>query len=348
MGECCVIHLPEKFWIIVDSCIDNQSGRPSALAYLSQLGVDPGLVRWVVATHWHDDHISGLAETLKVCSNARFCCSSALTTKEFIAVVKPFEQSVTSPIGSGVNELIQVLKELKTSGRSPYKRAGADVTIDQFEVSLLDQHFHGRIETLSPADMRVDNFLLQISALMPSVGQTRTRLPNQQENDLSVVLLIVFGEVGILLGADLEISSNPALGWHPIITSSGRSQTRSVIFKVPHHGSENGHWPAVWDQMLTQDPIAVATPYNRGRKPLPSSEDITRICGVAGSFYITSQSARGPARRRSAAIDKTIRELSGNLNKAEATTGLVRLRKKSRVDAIWSRELFGRAYDASL
>jgi glyoxylase-like metal-dependent hydrolase (beta-lactamase superfamily II) len=61
-GECVILHLGNNDWCVVDSCLDRNSSQPAAVEYLQSLGGDAlGGVRLVIATHWHDDHIRGLA-----------------------------------------------------------------------------------------------------------------------------------------------------------------------------------------------------------------------------------------------------------------------------------------------
>ncbi|MEO0250326.1 MAG: MBL fold metallo-hydrolase [candidate division WOR-3 bacterium] len=84
-GECVVIHLGGNVWVIVDSCIDSDTNQVSSLQFLRNIGVDPAAtVRQVIATHWHDDHVRGLAATLEACPNAEFVCSAALRGREFL------------------------------------------------------------------------------------------------------------------------------------------------------------------------------------------------------------------------------------------------------------------------
>ena len=42
-GECALIHIGKRRWVIVDSCLDGY-GQPAALAYLSDLGLNPSEV----------------------------------------------------------------------------------------------------------------------------------------------------------------------------------------------------------------------------------------------------------------------------------------------------------------
>src|SRR5213592_4947476 len=90
-GECSVLHLGNDHWIVVDSCIDKTSGNPASLEYLKKIGVDPLKVKLVIATHWHDDHVRGMARQLLEFKNATFCSSPALTKKEFIATVISYD-----------------------------------------------------------------------------------------------------------------------------------------------------------------------------------------------------------------------------------------------------------------
>ena len=60
-GDSIVLNLDDGSWVIVDSCISPE-GKPFALEYLESIGAKPGkAVDGVVATHWHDDHIRGIA-----------------------------------------------------------------------------------------------------------------------------------------------------------------------------------------------------------------------------------------------------------------------------------------------
>jgi glyoxylase-like metal-dependent hydrolase (beta-lactamase superfamily II) len=72
-GESILIHLGRQEWMIVDSCIDHASKQPSSLKYLHSIGVDPSeSVKLIVATHWHDDHIRGLATIVDTCKVAQY------------------------------------------------------------------------------------------------------------------------------------------------------------------------------------------------------------------------------------------------------------------------------------
>ncbi len=89
IGECIVVHIGDGDWIIVDSCINKQNGEPVALDYLRSLEVDvASKVKLVIATHWHDDHIRGLAKIVGAAETARFVNSAAYSFKELLRVVE--------------------------------------------------------------------------------------------------------------------------------------------------------------------------------------------------------------------------------------------------------------------
>src|SRR5262249_30630496 len=130
-----------------------------------------------------------------------------------------------------------------------------------------------RVVTLSPSDKQFDKFLLQIGALSPIEMAAKKRVPDQGPNHVSVVTAILIGDQAMLFGSDLEEVGDPELGWSAIVALPGRPQ-QAGMFKIPHHGSKNGHCEEVWDKMLISNPVAVLTPW---RRRLPTRDDVERI-----------------------------------------------------------------------
>ena len=61
-GECILVHMGYNEWCMIDSCVGRGRSLPAAVEYLTDLGqaaLDGVLL--VLATHWHDDHIGGIA-----------------------------------------------------------------------------------------------------------------------------------------------------------------------------------------------------------------------------------------------------------------------------------------------
>ena len=330
-GESIVLHVGDGVWVIVDSCIDNDRA-PRALRYLEGIGIDPAqAVALIVATHWHDDHIRGMARLVDACSQAAFCCAAALCQQEFLSAVAALECRHLTVAGSGVRELYEVFTRLRQVGAKP-RHAVANrrvFTRDACEVW-----------SLSPNDAAFQDFLRVIGDLVPREGQAKTRIPDLSPNDVAVALWIEVGDVAVLLGSDLEGSS-----WEVILQSAERPPGQASAFKIAHHGSENADKPGVWEQMLDADPVAVLTPWQRGGRALPSEQDVQRILSNTASAYASarSRSVTESPSRRDRMVDKTIRESGARLKRLAMSPGRIRLRRLIHDAAPWQVELFGAA-----
>jgi len=318
-------------WIVVDSCIDRDK-TPRALSYFESIGIDPAqAVSLIVATHWHDDHIRGMAQLVEVCSRAAFCCAAALCKQEFLSAVGALEHRHLSVAGSGVRELHRVFSHLVQAKSEP-THAFADRRIFT--------HGHCEVWSLSPSDATFQAFLKSVGGLMTEVGRAKTRISDPSPNDVAVALWIEAGDVKVLLGSDLEQS-----GWVEILQSSARPTCKASAFKIPHHGSGNADVPGVWQQMLDVDPFSVLTPWRRGGHSLPAAQDVNRILGKTANAYSTARHtslATSPERRNST-VDRTIRESGVKLRRLAMSPGAVRLRRPIGGPATWRIELFGSA-----
>ena len=330
-GESIALHLGDGSWVVVDSCI-NPAGEPRALQYLTELGVDPARsVRLVVATHWHDDHIRGMAKLVNACSNAVFCCASVLCQQEFLAVVGSFGPNRVPGASSGVRELYDVFSRLNATGNKP-----------TFALANSRVFLQGACEiwALSPNSAEFLNFLRQVGSLLPEQGETRRRIPSLTPNKVSVVLWIKIGDIAVLLGSDME---KP--GWVDILHSPARPTRKASVFKIPHHGSANADEPGVWQDMLEPEPWAVLAPFRRGRQNRPRRSDVQRILSSTSKAYSTTQGRRltGSPVPRDHMVVRTIRESGIKLRSVSMSNDAVRLRRPSGSQMPWRVELFGSA-----
>jgi hypothetical protein len=95
-GESILVHIGDGDWIIVDSCLDSSSDRPAALVFFEYIGVDPTTaVKLICASHWHDDHVGGIADLVQVCTGAEFACSAALNRGEFVELASIYNRNRT-------------------------------------------------------------------------------------------------------------------------------------------------------------------------------------------------------------------------------------------------------------
>jgi hypothetical protein len=145
----------------------------------------------------------------------------------------------------------------------------------------------------------------------------------------------------VLLGADLE-GGGAAGGWQAVLAHPARPEKKAAIFKVPHHGSPGAEEPRVWDDMLTTEAHALVAAYAAGRRPLPASEDVERLCARTPNVYLTSPAQPHKRRGRPAAVERVLRRAAPDLREMTGPMGHVRLRVGNAPDSV-SVELFGRA-----
>ena len=327
-GESIVLHIGGGAWVIVDSCIDDE-GIPRSLRYLATIGVDPSeAVVLVVATHWHDDHIRGLAMIVKACTKASFCCAAALRSQEFLTVIGAWGQRPLAKAGSGVRELYRVFSHLHAKGTKPIFALANRRLYDGKEC---------QIWSLSPSDEFFGRFLTSIARLSSAQGRTNTRVPDPKSNDVAVALWIRVGDAIMLLGSDLE-----KRGWTEVLHSSARPAAKASLFKIPHHGSRSADHPEVWERMLIPYPIATLTPWCLGGRALPNEDDAKRILKHTPHAYITATShSTRQSKRRVRAVSKMVGESNIKLRRHSVFSGAVQLRRAIDSEESWKVTMFG-------
>ena len=331
-GECALVHIGNQRWVIVDSCKD-ADGKAAPLSYLNDLGVNPAeSICLIVATHWHDDHIRGMAELVEACPRAIFCCAAVLLRDEFLTRLGALEGSAETPKGYNMRELFNVMSQLEKRSVTP-----SHATVDR----RLYAQDNCEVWSLSPSDAAFNTFLLRLGSLFPGVGEPKRRIPSLRPNDTSVVVLIDMGEATVLLGADLEQT-----GWMAILDDDQRVDVKASVFKVPHHGSENARVDRVWTEMLQESPVAILAPWRRGGASLPTGDGIRAILQFTDEAYITAPpvpDAPGPRRRRDRMVARTIRESGITIRPRIPPQGMIQLRRKASSPGNWNVKLFGAA-----
>ena len=326
-GESVVLHIGGGAWIVVDSC--GRADAPAALDYLRRIDLDPAqVVALIVATHWHDDHIRGMARMVETCANAAFCCASALRREEFLNAVRALEGRHVAAFGSGVREIHGTFSRLREAGSTP-----------TWAVANRRLFCRGPCEiwSLAPADEAFVGFLRELGRLVPEAGQAETRIRSLSPNGVAVVLWITVGDIVVLLGSDLERG-----GWSTLVQDVARPVGRASVFKVPHHGSGSAHEPDVWEHMLDPEPFAVITPWKRGGRVVPNRLDKQRILAQTGNAYVSAAVDSTAPVRRDTMVERMVRQSGVRLRRAPTPDG-VRLRRRIGSGASWEVERFGSA-----
>jgi len=343
-GESIIIHLAAGDWIVVDSSVE-RSGAASALTYLNQIAVDPAsAVRAVVASHWDDDHVRGLSQVVAACELADVVLSAALSRREFQILLEAAEPRSMSS-ASGLREMYDVHSILDArwaercaepilaaEGDPIWERDGSDAP-------------RCRVQALAPSATAIIHAQEAFAREIGIVGAPKRVFRRFRPNHASVPLWVTVGDDHILLGADLERLPDESVGWRGVLNAPSRPNARAAILKVPHHGGESGDHLPMWEELLLEEPIAILTPFARGR-PLPTLQDKQRLCRRTMCVFVSANERSRSRRRRSGPVERQIRQTVRGMRVIEPPGGHIRLRRRIGTSDPWSVELFPPAYHA--
>lgn len=332
-GESIAIHVGSGTWIVIDSCIDSITQRPAPLAYLESLSVDPKeAIELVVATHWHADHVRGLHDLYSAAASAKFCCSVALTSKEFISLAKLYSAE-PGHIPLGPEELYRCLETAKKrtneTGSTQLRWAMNDRLLWQAELENTAPATYAKLTALSPSDPMVSRFLQGMvnSLTVAKKGFSEGRLVAGTPNDVAVALLLEIHGRKILLGSDLEEEGNASFGWSAVMRSVTAQFARCCTFKVAHHGSATARFDPVWGKLLETQPLALLTPFRHGSHQIPDPDERAYILGKTGRAYITANPKKNAnPEKRLPKIQTLMKATVKNLRRAASPVGHIRWR----------------------
>ncbi len=298
-GECILVKLKNDYWAVIDSLLDYNK-EPIAYSYLKKLGLIPEkVIKLIIASHFHDDHIKGMAKLIKKCVNSDFALSASLSTEDFFIIIE-LKNHDRAPTKSGINELNEIIQTLNSRKKSPIWCLQNKYLHEKYLPSDIS------LEALSPSDKTYINFLGDIRKIINSAILTP-----QSPNNYSVVLKLKIKNLNILLGSDLEITKDDKTGWTAVINSKNFMNEKSQIYKIPHHGSKTADKEEIWN-ILLNNPIGIVTAFNRGKKKLPSEDDLKRLNNNCQQLYYTSLPKNKKPNRRDNPAERQLNLISKN------------------------------------
>lgn len=333
-GESILVRYGEDEWAIIDSCIDAKTHSCLPLEYLQALGVKAEeKVKYVICTHWHDDHIRGLHEVLNACSsNTIFCVAMASEKLKFLYEI---ERSNIYEADRGVRkELILCMEKANEKGIK-VKRLMQDLIVfktddcvcnalspSQKELSKFFEELAHAIDdkakvaeqkeklvglnkgAIEMADDISDVLFDTFSSELKDEGKEIASLTEDDYNDIvklrrsavvekpnindrSVVLLFTIHGHHIVLGADLEVSSDIECGWQSVNDSICMQGVSAGLFKIPHHGSSTGYYELFLRNHIKPEATGKLTTWIKGNKVLPEKNTLSLYHQYLSKLYIT-------------------------------------------------------------
>ncbi len=329
-GEAIAVHLGEGNWLLVDSCVEPASKAPASATYLDYIGVDAEQVRTIVASHWHDDHVRGISQFSDKYPSAEFAISGVLNDREAMAFLAAYSGELSSQLSRGTRELYDVILNREIVYPALHRSIVLETTLNGKQV---------RVTAISPLPAAFAQFISHAAENRALKDGAINHAPDLQPNTEAVALHIDFGDDAVLLGADLE--ERPGLGWSAVVADKWSGERRpATAYKVAHHGSYTGDCPCIWTTLLMPDPVACLTPYTLAGRRLPTDLDKQRLKTNSQYIYICSGASRRP--EMDARLLKRLGDICGNIARADAGFGAVRLRKPAGAPS-WNVELFGAA-----
>jgi len=341
IGESIVIHLGDNNWGIVDSF--NYKGKPASIQYLKSMNQDLSNVKFILLTHWHQDHCKGIAETAELCPNAELWISDCFCSASFIYFLELYNDIIPQTKFDSLNHVRRYLDLPRTS-----KRASQDKLIHRNESNNPLE-----IYALTPSDETKKLMELHIKKMINKLESKKISLNEKKvlklkdENLKSVALVMKLGSVDIILAGDLEIDEKDraGIGLSSILDSKVITKENTIIFKIPHHGSKTGYDENIWNQLLSENPILMLTPYKGGKNVLPTKEMIDTLCDNYSQIYITSNPhiSFSNTLKHSRSVKKKLKKLGvDKINKIQGEIGHIKIRFDIN-DVSPNISLFGRS-----
>ena len=314
-GEAVVVRLPEGGWGVVDcfaASLDEEHANP-VLQFLRKENV--GELEFLCLTHPHDDHFRGMSRLLGEFRIRSFWQSAAMMPhrlKSIIASAIDAEVSGAEEARSSQREL-ELIFELVAERRERTKSARREPLIPKHCTANAQVYptptvagASVAVHVIAPTARDVDDYHNELGHLFDATGRMKASLPHSRHNDISIGLLIKFGQTRILLGGDVEKRA-----WQNALQEYDQAELAAHCVKVSHHGSTTGYCDGLWHVLSARcKPIAVVTSFRQHRLPRkPALDHIrrfsdrllsTKISSIAPEELPIPLAATAPVRSREA------------------------------------------------
>jgi len=237
-GDSIVLELPDNMWGVVDCSKTAGQAEPPALTLLRRKNVQR--LKFICLTHPHWDHFHGMLDIIKHFTsdgrNVEQFWDFGLDKDKFTVFKRSFgsEREFTELQRLYDFVLARVLKK-----KIQYLEAKQNTVC--FRLSNLE------IFSLAPLGRDTIRYV-------KSWGSDKAI----DENLLSVVLVIIYGQARAVLGSDTKSWEDILKLWRKDCGSSHRKKRAFDFVKVSHHGSRYGNHEGLWNSFtVKQQSVAV-------------------------------------------------------------------------------------------
>lgn len=268
-GESTIVNVGGRVVIVVDCCslVMGTSSKTKTTEVLSRiLRRSPGAsVRMVLLTHPHLDHFSGMHQLVAGYGEHlwRSCLFQGTTEYELAKLFESQERNITR--GRTVYKFSRRYGQLLTSHEA-LARCQRLAVGDRSLIMTLDlegpsgKKVPFSVSCLAPSDDDCRRFLNEARfSNFVELATSRRGRPAQECNRVSVVVRIEVGDCRIIMGGDAEVDT-----WRQIVEKYSNDELECNVFKVSHHGSQNGSPDFLLDVLAKrkrgQDTAAIVAP----------------------------------------------------------------------------------------
>lgn len=345
-GESVVIQLGGNNWMVIDSCLDPITKESLPLQYLKSQGVDiESDVKLIVCSHWHNDHILGMENLLNECKSASFALAITSDKEkllEFIGLDSRQDKLLAKTSSTDIMaKCLEIVKQRKTSVKT--------IIQDRLLLSLNQEKLDVKVFALSPSDTVISEFGTEVSELIKDYTPNSNRkVIIRTPNEKCVVLQVCVNGHAVILGGDLETSSDNNHGWLCILDNCDCVLNNKVsLFKIPHHGSENAYEERVWRELFDKSElIGLLSPFMNGKVCLPTKEMLMKFLEKVKHLYITSYNEQNKPKKRERSIEKAIQKFNPTIKEIQYRKGIVEnYIDLDAEDKKWAIKLYDRAFE---
>lgn len=285
-GESILIEYEKKSWLVIDSFRHPTTKAPIASWYLESIGLNPNeVVKKIIVTHFHQDHISGMCDFISLCnSNTPVYISQALTAEEAITYYVTLDEIQAGDELSGVSEINKILYYLLDNSRRPLPLKQNETIFRNADIDLV---------ALSPSNHDIQEANSKFSKLLHNADKSAVPMaPKENPNNYCVVINLCLKSIGknAIFGADLETDPHPDSGWNSVSSSVLTPPDGTVnFFKISHHGSITGYHQNFWSSKVEFDALSVITTFEKGRKALPDLSCVQQYKRHTSKLFCTTE-----------------------------------------------------------